>query len=219
MWRPHVDAGWSFIVAGGLVSTVAGHELVGALGTGGASPGDGYGGYRHVAVLPVFVVALAGVLLAGFALARTQRRSAPFGRSDGLVRGAVAIVRIDPIRLAAFLAGLQLGSLYLMEAYEHLAAFGALPDGLAWLGGDLPVTLAIHLTLAVATAFAARRCGRNLVAACDRLIAFVDAIVVSARRLLGRACRRHVFVRRQRVSRSAPRAFRCIGLRSPPIAA
>jgi hypothetical protein len=164
MPRPRLPGGWSFIVSGALAASVAGHLVIQTLGERGRLETSTYGAYTHVALGPAIVFALVSALLATRALLRRRRRAYSFRRDDALVRDANAIVRLDWSAIVAYVAMLQLVLLYLMETLEHLVAFGSPTSGLDWLGGNVPVALAVHLALACFTAAMLRRAGRDLVA-------------------------------------------------------
>jgi hypothetical protein len=217
MWRPRVDAGWSFIVAAALAASVAGHHVIETIGERGGPIATTYGAYRHVAVGPVTVLALVMAVWAVCALLRDRRRSYAFGRSDVLAREATAIVAMEPRVLFGIIAALQLGLLFAMESVEHVVAFGTPTQGLDWLGGDAPVALAVQFVLASVAALVLARAGRDLLKTCDRVLALVDALVAFLRPLLARDARLRPLLRRRRRVAATPRAARCIGLRAPPV--
>jgi hypothetical protein len=216
MPRPRLPGGWSFIVSGALAASVAGHLVIQTLGERGRLETSTYGAYTHVALGPAIVFALVSALLATRALLRRRRRAYSFRRDDALVRDANAIVRLDWSAIVAYVAMLQLVLLYLMETLEHLVAFGSPTSGLDWLGGNVPVALAVHLALACFTAAMLRRAGRDLVRACDRAIALIEAFVASLRHLLARDRNPPAELRRRRIFAVTPRIARRVGLRAPP---
>jgi hypothetical protein len=213
--RPRLNAGWSFILSAALAASVAGHRVIQALGERGRLETSTYGAYAHVALGPAFVFALVAALIAACALARERRRTYAFGRNDALARDASAVARLDWSALVAYVAALQFGLLYLMETVEHLLAFGSATSGLDWLGGDVPVALAVHFTLACLAAATLRGGARDLVRACDRALALIDAFVASFRHLLARDAR-PVQLRRRLIFSVTPRVARRVGLRAPP---
>ena len=216
MLRPRLRPGWSFIISAALAASVAGHRVVQVLGERGRLETSTYGAYAHVALGPAFGLALVGALIATCALARERRRTQVFGRNDALALDASAIVRVDWSALVAYVATLQFALLYLMETIEHLVAVGSQANGLDWLGGDIPVALAVHFTLACLTAALLRGGARDLVRACDRALALIDALVASFRHLLARDARPRVQLRRRRMFPATPRVARRVGLRAPP---
>jgi hypothetical protein len=216
MARPRIDAGWSFIIAGALASSVAGHRVIEALGERSAPIAATYGAYRHVVVGPAIIIAVVLAILVSCAILRERCRPS-FGRNDDLAREAIAVVRMRPLVVVAVTIGLQFGLLYAMESVEHLLAFGTLAQRLDWLGGSVPVALVVHVGLACLTAAGIRRGCRDIATTCDRVLAFVDALVAFLRRLLARNVAARPLQRRRPVFAVIPRNARRHGLRAPPV--
>jgi hypothetical protein len=67
-----------------------------------------------------------------------------------------------PLRLLPLVLALQVVALYAMETSEQLIAYGHVLNAPVWLGGPVPVSLAVHAILGFALTFAVVQSKRTL---------------------------------------------------------
>lgn len=112
-----------------LVETLANRGLLGGR----------YADNDHASVLPALLAGIAIALFVGARLAFLHRRTYVSLQSN--------------LRDVTLIAALQFPALFIMESAED----GRLADGLSWLGGPAPVSLALHLLVGLAAAAIAAR--------------------------------------------------------------
>jgi hypothetical protein len=134
-----------------------------------------YGGYEHVTLRPVCVLATSLLLTMTFA-AWADSRSCAIGRRVWLVRGAMTALETPSRRLMCYILALQLGITFVMEQMEHVAATGRLCAGLDWLGLSPLLAIALQALVAVVTVTLLRSFLRGLVEGCDALLRLALAV-------------------------------------------
>jgi hypothetical protein len=105
-----------------------------------------------IGLLVLYLITKAGVLAAERSLARSILRRLP----------------------AIFV--LQILTLFVMETLEQLVVYGHLLGSAVWLGGPLPISLAIHAAICVAVTFAIARSARKLAVTTLRVIRLMRAL-------------------------------------------
>ncbi len=144
-----------------------------------------------IGLLALYLITKAGTLVTSRSLSR------------GLLR-----------RLPAIFV-LQIFTLYVMETLEQLVVYHHLLGPAIWLGGPLPVSLAIHAAVCIAVTYGIARSARGLAATTLRVIHLIAAIatfgvravVVAAAYGLQVVCCNELL-----------RALRRVGERAPPLA-
>ncbi len=107
-----------------------------------------------IALLALYLVIRGGAVLAGRALPRNVARLVP----------------------SIFL--FQILTLYVMETAEQLIVTGHLLGPVIWLGGPLPLSLAIHAAICLVVTLSVARSVRTLAATTMRVIALIRAIAI-----------------------------------------
>jgi hypothetical protein len=136
-----------------------------------------------------------------------------------MFRKASAILagEVIPRHFAALIPSIfamQIGVLYVMETAEQLLTAGHVAGPTTWLGGPLPVSLAVHAAVCAGVTFAIARSHRVLAATALRVIRLVRAIAVFAAQAAAPVARRF-----EHLSFSEPLRVLCaLGERAPPIA-
>lgn len=164
----------------------------------------GAGSYTDHSNLDVLPALLVGVGLLGLYMAR-KARAVLCGQA---LRGSVTAALP-----AIFL--LQMLALYVMETFEQFAAFGHLLGPTAWLGGPLPISVAIHAALCVAVTFTIARSKRAIAATTLKMMRLFAAITLLKRQVGGPSIAHRFQIV---VSKEWP-VLGTIGERAPPIAA
>jgi hypothetical protein len=158
-----------FLVAAALIAAGAGDPLVEALAGAGAF-GPGYADHNHLGVVPVLLAALA-LLVAVFALGCYRwRYRARFGRLH-------AMHAIGLLDLPAILA-VQLAAVFGMESLEAALVRAPLQPGLEWLGGPVPLSLAIDAVVALGALALVRRFMRAMPRACAIVVRALELLAV-----------------------------------------
>ncbi len=122
--------------------------------------------HSNLDVVPAF---LAGAALLAFYMVRKAR--------------AILEIRVAPSRLVAVLPAifaLQILTLYTMETGEQLVVWGHTLGAAVWLGGPLPISLAIHAAMCLTIAYSLARSKRMLAATTLRVIGLIRAIATFA---------------------------------------
>jgi hypothetical protein len=160
-----------------------------------------------VLVAGVLLLAVYLVMKAQAALANGSGRGRDVWREAGHALGS-GIWRLMP---AIF--GVQMLTLYVMETAEQYVVWGHSLGPMVWLGGPLPVSLAVHAIICVALAVTIARWMRALTATTLRFIRLIRALTTFAPQPAGSIASRT----RACISfkRSAPVVCR-IGERAPP---
>lgn len=139
-----------YTVGVALVAAAVGDPLVETLADAGLF-GPGYADTDHAGVAPAITVAL--LFFAVFLAIRTVGLfRAPAATNNGPAR-VIAAPRIEPLRVLP----LQFVGVYGIECFEAVTAHQPVPVGVSWLGGPVPVSLAVHFVIA-ALACAVLRC-------------------------------------------------------------
>jgi hypothetical protein len=165
--------------------------------------------------LDVAPVLLAGVLLLVVYLVLKARAALEngSGRDRDLWREAGHAVGSGVWRLLPAIFGLQLLTLYVMETAEQYAVWGHSLGPMVWLGGPLPVSLAVHAIICVAVAVTIARWMRTLTATTLRFIRLIGALATFAPQPAGSIASRT----RYSISFRRPAPVVCrIGERAPP---
>jgi hypothetical protein len=111
---------------------------------------------------------------------------------------------------------LQILTLFVMETSEQLIGYGHLLGPTIWLGGPLPVSLAVHAVVCIAVGYAMARSMRSLAVTTLRVIRLIRAIATFAvHGAAVLATRSFGVVRFQELLR----ALRAVGERAPPLIA
>jgi hypothetical protein len=158
-------------------------------------------------IIGVLLLAAYLVLKARAALANGSGRDRDLWREAGHALGS-GVWRLMP---AIF--GLQMLTLYAMETAEQYAVWGHSLGPTIWLGGPLPVSLAVHAIICVAVAATIARWVRALTATTLRFIRLIRALATFAPQPAGSLASR----RRDSISFRRPAPVLCrIGERAPP---
>jgi hypothetical protein len=113
-----------------------------------------------------------------------------------------------------FIFGLQILALYVMETAEQLVAWGHVLSPTTWLGGPLPISLAIHGVFCLAVALTIVRSKRVLAVTTLRVIRLLVAMLDVALRALRPVCAHRL----ETISFKTLLPLLCtIGERAPPI--
>ncbi len=165
--------------------------------------------------LDVAPVLLAGVLLlaAHFVLKARAALANGNGRDHDLWHQAGYALGSGVWRLLPAIFGLQMLTLYAMETAEQYAVWGHSLGPTIWLGGPLPVSLAVHAIICVAVAVTIARWVRALTATTLRFIRLIRALATFAPQPAGSVATRT----RDAVNFRRPAPVLCrIGERAPP---
>jgi hypothetical protein len=158
-------------------------------------------------IIGVLLLAAYLVLKARAALANGSGRDRDLWREAGHALGS-GVWRLMP---AIF--GLQMLTLYAMETAEQYAVWGHSLGPTIWLGGPLPVSLAVHAIICAAVAVTIARWVRALTATTLRFIRLIRALATFAPQPAGSLASR----RRDSISFRRPAPVLCrIGERAPP---
>lgn len=118
------------------------------------------------------------------------------------------------VRQLPFIFVLQILTLYAMETLEQLVVYRHLLGPTIWLGGPLPVSLAIHAAICIAVTYMIARSARGLALTTLRVIRFIAAIATLAVRTAGVTILRRL----EGICRELLRARHRVGERAPPLA-
>jgi hypothetical protein len=166
--------------------------------------------HSNLDVAPVLV---AGVLLLAVYLVMKAQAALANGSGRDVWREAGHALGSDLRRLLPAIFALQMLTLYVMETAEQYVVWGHSLGPTVWLGGPLPVSLAVHAIICVALAVTIARWMRALTATTLRFIRLIRALATFAPQPAASIASRS----RDCISfkRSAPVVCR-IGERAPP---
>ena len=215
MWR-RLTAWRSLLFLAAAVLSAVISDLLIETGAIAGLYGPAFADHDHRSVLATstagVVLALAAVVVALLEGARARRRGAT--GQDWFAEAARDIStrwswRVFPSTLAVAIA-----VRYAMESAELLRTSGHVATGLDWLGGPLPVALALHAAFCGLMLFVLMVAMQAITHAFNAVVAILIAIVLCARKTSS-AFAWHADVRRF-IHRRSPLATR-LGERAPPL--
>jgi len=199
-----------FCFAVALTAAALADALVEALSDAGVFGPDVYTDRSYADMMPALSV---GILLAvAFTLALARRISTPDAPAPGWVRRAADATRLAPAQLIVTF-GLQIGALCAMETLEQVAVWGHPLGGNLWIGGPIPISLALHAAIGIGVAFAFSRVLSWLAIRVARVLHLVACLQIA----LAQPPTIHLAVGQLVVRCPAERARRRLRGRAPPL--
>jgi hypothetical protein len=197
-----------------IIAAAVGDPVVETIANSGAF-GAGFHDTDRSSVIPALVAgAILALVLAGVRALSVLRYGSALHRGSSPVERATA-PHVSPLRDLPIVLAMQFATLFTMESAEQLASGRRLLGGLAWLGGPIVFSIAMHgligsACILILTAFA--RALYRTVASFVRET--IEAILYSLERDTARAS----FKRRECVALARAQAphVRQIGGRAPP---